>query len=162
MRTISQTPRGLLSLLQLGTSGDVPRDLANQVVATVELVELFLLNDRRAETGYSVAAPVVGSNFFGTPLAIPPGELWYVHQYFVQCSPGAGAAIDMCPAIAFENTNTACPLAPYQAATANQQVRVGADRPFWAAAGSNFGVLVRSQTLQPAINGTAVISRLRV
>lgn len=149
-------------MLALRDSGAAPRLLADQVVGTVSMDELFLIQDRESAAGFSNAAPAVGVNFYTPALIVPPGELWYVWHYAVVCQPGAGAAIDLAAAVNLDGLSLTCTLGDFVAAAAAQQVRARADLPFWAGPGSQMGFVTRSVTLAPTVNAGIAFTRLRI
>ena len=160
--TVGKLPRGLVALLSLRDSGEAPRLLADTIVGTVQMQELFLLQDREVSTGPTNAAPAVGANFFTPSVVVPAGQLWYVWEYFVASSPGAGAAIDMAAAAVLDGLSLMMPLGDYASAAATQNVRCRADHPFWAGPGTEFGFTVRSVTLAPSVAVGLIFTRIRI
>lgn len=159
---IGKLPRGLTGALALRNQGLTPQTLADQAVLTVESLEMFLL-DTRVSTGVSdQAAPAVGANIFTQAILVPAGELWYVWHYTVAATLAAGEAIDLAPASNLDGVSITMPVGDYAAGTAGQNVRTYIRAPFWAAAGSTLGFLVRSVTLAPLVQGSALVTKLRV
>ena len=56
--------------------GDAPRNLADQIVPTIDVTEFYLLN--RETLADTTSEATVGTR--GRWL-VPPGELWYVHSW---------------------------------------------------------------------------------
>jgi len=164
MFSISKYARGLPDLLGLKERGSGPRDFSEQVVGTVNMTELYLLQNRETILSGNNAAPIVGSNFFAAPndLLVPANELWYCWHYSVSSTPGAGAAIDMAPILLGDGSANSVNLGFYIAAAATQQARTFMTYPFWAGPGSQLGFTVRSVTLAPTVNANLVFTRLRV
>jgi hypothetical protein len=161
MLTIGKYARALPSLLDLKERGTGPREFSEQVVGTVDLSQLYLLQGREVLVSAVNAAPAVGANFFVPATIVPPGEIWYVWEYAVSSTPGAGAAIDMAPAAQIDGA-ALFPLAPYQAAAATQNVRVPSTHVVVATPGTEFGFLVRSVTLAPSVNAVLLVTKLKL
>lgn len=160
---ITRLPTGLLSLLGLKSGGITPQDVASQLVGVIDLTQLYLLNDRENVATGTIAALAVGANFYVAATAVPAGQLWYVWDYMVSVSAGAGAAADIAAGITYDGTSSGMLLGDYVSVAANQSVRARCNpRGFWAGAGSEFFVHCRSQTLTPAANGAIIITRLRI
>lgn len=159
MSTVSKLPRGLLSALGLQNFGEAPRELAMAYAPTIDVRELFLLDSRETVIFTTQATPVVGSNFFANG-AVPAGELWFVWQYFVGATPGAGEAIRLGPSIQYQSVNMPVGFAETIAATQNG--RAFAQAPFWASPGSVFGFWAQSLTLAPDVDAAAFVTKLRV
>jgi hypothetical protein len=156
---ISSLPKGLVALLGSKGLGESPRELADQVVGTVDLTQMYLLNDREFATGTN-AAPAVGGNVF-TQLIVPTGEVWYVHMYGIDTTPGAGAAIDVAPGWRVGALSGILSTGNYVSAAATQNARPFTPAPFLANSGSQFGFNVRSVTLAPQVDCLVVFTRLR-
>jgi hypothetical protein len=161
MFEISKYCRALPSLLDLKERGKGPSQFSEQVVGTVQLNDLYLLQGRETINTTTQAAPAVGANGFSTPFVVPPGEIWYVWEYAVSTTAGAGAAIDMQPSLLFDNTAN-LPVGPFVAAAATQAIRAGMDRTRWATPGTEFSFVVRSVTLAPTVIGAVVVTKLRL
>lgn len=158
---IGKYARALPSLLDLKERGQGPGEFSEQVVGTIDLVQLYLLQGRETNNTVNQAAPVVGQNSWGTPLFVPANEVWYVHQYFCTSQVGAGAAVDLCPSMNPDGT-AGFPLGPYVAGAATQNVRAGMNAPFIATPGTELTFCVRSVTLAPSIAGALLVTKLRV
>lgn len=161
---IQTLPYGLNALL--GLKGQQGVHLLNEeVIATVDMVQQYLMNFREQINFGTVAAPVAGGNSFagGTNPTVPPGELWYVWYYQVSAVCGAGAAARITPCLTTQGPGSLS-FASGRAGTAaaNEFSRVKSDAPMWAAQGDTFVVLIEQLTLTPTIGGQALISRLRV
>lgn len=162
MFEITNYPKGLTSLLSLKQQGRGPSNLSETVAPIIDVTNMYLLSLREYVSMGSQPNPVVGSNNYPTPVVVPAGELWYVWQYLVSSSPGAGEACDIAPAVALDGNPLSVPLVPYVAAAANQDGRAASNVPFWAGPGTLFQFQARSLTLQPDVFGAAIVTKLRV
>lgn len=158
---ISKYAKALTSVLGLKERGQGPRDFSETIVGTIDVSSLYLLEDRQLILTTANVAPAVGSNGFPIPVAVPPGEIWFVWSYSVVCTLGAGAAIDMASSTGLDGLPYSAPLTPYVAGSATQAIKTGPIVPYFAAAGTSFEFLVRSVTLAPSVSGQIVITRLR-
>lgn len=165
---IGKLSKGLASILALRMQGKTPGILADQVVQTVEGLELFLLDNRVYIQANQNVAPVVGGNVFPAgalpngELKVPAGELWYVWALVISVTNGGATAIDICGTANLDGNPIQVPVTDFEAAAINQHVRVANRGGFWAGPGSQLGFAVRSVTGAPVINGSCVVSRLRV
>lgn len=161
---LSKYARGLSGLLDLRSGGVGPDVLAAQIVATIDATPLYLLQGRETISIANAVVPVAVGPLFpaGTGHIVPAGQLWYVWSYNSQVNLAAGQALDY--AMAFNPDGTqqfSAQLSPYSNGVALQflsNFAVG----FWAGPGSSFCSIVRSFTGAPAINFSAVVSRLRI
>ncbi len=158
--SISKYARALPSLLDLKEKGQGPREFADQVVGTVKLDELYLLQGRETFLTAAVATPTVAAfNAFTT--VVPANEIWFVWKFWVASVTAAGEAVTIMPAVLFDGISAA-PLAPPQAAAASSGVWVAAVDTFWATPGSTFGFLCTAATLAPDVQGGVLVTKLRV
>lgn len=159
---ITALPKGLNALLSLRQGGLQPQVLADVVAPVIDTTQMYLLNLREYVSMGQQPNPVVGTNNYATSIVVPPGELWYVWAYLVSAAPGAGEAIDLAPAVAYDGNPLSVPVANYVAGTAGQDNRSATVVPFWAGPGTIFQFQVRSLTLQPDVFGAAIVTKLRV
>jgi hypothetical protein len=157
--SISKYARALPSLLDLKEKGAGPREFADQIVGTVSVDQLYLLQGRETLLTAAVASPVVGFNAFTT--VVPANEVWYVWKYWVASVTAAGEAVTIQPSVLFDGVSSA-PLAAQGAAPASSGIWVGSNEPFFATPGSAFGFLCAAVTLAPDVQGGLVITKLRV
>jgi hypothetical protein len=158
---ISKYARGLPSLLDLKERGMGPREFSEQVVGTIDLTPLYLLQGRETLSLSPQAAPAVGQNSWGVAVIVPANEIWYVWQYSAAASPGAGAAIELTSSANFDGT-AGFALGPIDGASATQHVRTRIQAPIIATPGTEFTFLVRSVTLAPLVSGAIQVTKLRV
>lgn len=148
---------GLQSTLDI-KGGDLPKWLADYVQATMDLTQFYLVNKQESIVFTGAAAAVDFTTF--TDGTVPSGQIWYVWQYDVSATPGAGADCTIAPGVNFAG-NGYCLGVP-RAVPATKAVRVPSVVPFLAPPGSKFGFMCETQTLAPTVTGFALISRLRV
>lgn len=161
--SISKYARALPSLLDLKERGMGPREFSEQVVGTIELTQLYLLQSRESVASAATAALIVGVNASTVPLVVPPNEIWYIHLMNVTVAPGAGAQADIAPAVRFDGASSPTLIVGgYQNAAATQQARAFSQAPFVATPGSEFLVLVRSVTLAPVADISLLLTKLKV
>ena len=153
---IQSFPYGLQSVLDL-KGGELPKDLLTTVQPVLDLTQFYLLQKQESRLFTAKAAATDIQTW--TDGTVPAGETWYVWQYDIAFTPGAGAQATCAPAVQFGLNGYV--LATPRAAAATIPVRVSAQVPFLAVAGSIFGFMCETQTLAPNITGYALISRLR-
>jgi len=158
---IGKYARALPSLLDLRERGMGPREFSEQVVGTVELTQLYLLQNRETVVSVATVALVVGANFPATPLVVPAGEIWFVHLMNTTVAPGAGAQADIAPAVVFDGTTTMV-VGGFVNAAATQQARAFSNASFVATPGSSFGLIVRSVTLAPVADVSLLVTKLKL
>lgn len=158
---ISRYARGLPSLLDLKQRGEGLHFLADQLVATLDVRALYLLQNRETIICGTNAAPTVGALSYSTPFTVPQNELWYVWEYFVTATVGAGEAITLQPGMTFDGIASA-PMGPSAAGAANTSLWVPSAKEFWATPGSEFKLMVSALTLTPPLSGAVVVSKLRL
>jgi hypothetical protein len=95
MATVTTPPRGLISLFGLRDMGAVPNDLAGTIAPTIDITEFALTNRDAVFLGsVGAASPGLHTPTGGTvDPTVPPGELWYVHQFSVAAVTAVGAGI---------------------------------------------------------------------
>jgi len=86
--TIQRTPTGLLDVLGMQSTGNLPHSLNAEVVATVDVGNLFTID--RLARGAGTTAVIAGIGFATANVGPPPGELWLVDT--IQVNSGALAA----------------------------------------------------------------------
>jgi len=152
-----------MALLALRNSGEAPQLIADQLVATADLTDLYLLDTRERIDTLTEPAPAVGFNVYSTgDFTVPAAELWYVWAYALIAAPGGAEAIRLCPCVLIDGTPMATPTGDMESAAANEQVRPWSRSKFWLGPGSQLGFIVQSVTGAPAVNASAIITRLRV
>jgi len=158
---ISNPPRGLYSLTGLMDMGDVPRILADSVVPTIDITE-FLLTNREAVLPSTSAFSTQG---FHALVTVPPGELWRIHLYSVECydlSTGNTATLRTAYT---ELSGAITGLGPtVSVATSTERRLAMMAQPFWAVPGSRLGIYieVKAGAGSLAAQASAIISRLRI
>lgn len=158
---ISKYAKGVPSLLGLKDRGRGIPFLADSVVGTINVRDLYLLDTREYLEQAALAIAGVGPQYF-TNLRVPPGELWYVWEFSVSSSPGAGAAVDVAAAYNAEGLPQLANVGPYTAIAATQNGVSSSLRPFWAGAGTAFAGNVRSFTLAPTLYCGLLLTRLKI
>lgn len=158
MAVITNPPRGLTSLTGLRDMGDVPRELSPVVAPVIDVTE-FLLVTRETVTG-SLAQGTLNS--FGL-IAVPAGELWYVHQWSVATDAmAAGETVEFSCGVIQDAIYVATARPNAQLTTGFRSECVSM-HPFWAVAGTELAARVNGITGGGTVNfiGAAVITRLR-
>lgn len=85
---IQRTPTGLLDLLGMQSTGNLPHSLDKAVQSSVDVFDLYTIDRLRVTFGQT---PVIaGIGFQGANFGPPPGELWVV--YSLNVTSGALAA----------------------------------------------------------------------
>lgn len=141
--------------------GMVPKDLADQIVSTIDVTQFLLLN-REAVQG---SVTVTGTGFaFG--FIVPVGELWYVHS-FTALSPAiaAGDRLRMSVGIALNGGYFQQSESSPTINTLNDRVGVGIRNPVWIGPGTGLGTFIEAYTSGGggfSFAFSAAITRLRV
>ena len=156
MPTISNLPRGLISLLGLQDMGASPRELSGVVAGTLDLAQFLLLN--RETLSASPVAAAVGTQVVFT---VPPGELWYVHAFGARVGPvGAGLTLRIGAGIATNQVYT--PITSGETAVGGELANAGLLSGLWATPGQALCIEVQAIGAPSNINSSAVITRLRI
>lgn len=96
---INRVPWGLLSILDMQARGQAPRELAGQVSGSIDLLQLYMLQNRESRTGGAGPTAAVGGYFDNSApqqLLVPQGELWWVWDYSIRPTAAlVGAAIEV-------------------------------------------------------------------
>lgn len=161
MASITQFPRGLVSLTGLRDMGEAPRNLADTIAPTIDVTQFLLLN-RETEL---LAANISGT---GGALAftVPPGELWYIHSLSATVS-GLLATdrLQFSPGIflsgLFFQLGETSPLFTNTGSRASCGIR----NPVWAGPGTILGVWVNDYASTAGGHSTnyqAAVSKLRI
>lgn len=87
-------PRGLLSFLQIKNEARSPSALDEKLLATLDLSTWYLETNSEVVEDVSQTVPI-GINGSGTfpALVVPPQQCWYVSQFLVSFTAGAGATV---------------------------------------------------------------------
>lgn len=161
MSTVSNLPRGLVSLFGLKDMGESPRSLNPEIVATLDITEFLLLN-RESIIPSTTTATTTG---FRGLVSVPAGELWYIHGYSVQTYELVASVTATLRTAYTEAAQVHIGLGgPVSVAAASDNRLAMTASPFWAPAGATLGVWVETiagaGTL--ACQAAVVISRLRI
>lgn len=160
MSQITTPPKGLISLFGLRDMGAVPADLAEQVVATIDITEFALTNRESLNLG-NATANLVANWALGTQATVPAGEMWYVHSFSLLTDTlGAGEAIEIKPVV--YDSALIFGRGARASGTAGHAIMAFTDRMFLATPGQSLQVLVESITGTVQISGFALITRLRI
>lgn len=92
--TIQRVPRGLLHALNMKGMGQLPSELAGQIVGIFDCTDLYLGDNIRSASG----GITLSSDAWATSgqLTVPAGEMWLVNHYSWQCgNTAAGTAADV-------------------------------------------------------------------
>jgi len=156
-------PRGLLGMLELKDYGESPKFLAETVATTIETLPLYMLG-RRETRFFSVNTAAVGVVEFGvanqSPL-VAPGETWYVWDFNVIASAGAGTALRFGAGV-LPQAGVAFSIGDYQSVAAGEELRLRAQpTPFYLTAGDRLCALVQSVTGVVQVAGFAQVTVVR-
>lgn len=90
---IQRVPRGLVELLGMRASGDSPPQLAQQIIGSLELTDMFLADRMRLTSFSSGVALALGTSITSTGPG--PGFMWLVYQisYVFPTAVAAAASI---------------------------------------------------------------------
>lgn len=138
--------------------GAVPSEVSAQVVTTVDVTQLLLLN-RESISGTGSFASI---NSIGLLGAVPVGELWYVHAFGVSTAVlAAGETIKLTAGYIQQADYIAGSLPDTAVAGARAEVYI--EENFWLGPGGQLGARTNQITTGGtiAVQGNAIISRLR-
>jgi hypothetical protein len=90
--TIQRVPRGVLELLGLRGSGDLPHEMAQEIRATLDIGPFYGFD--LLKTPSQLTASV--ANGWNIAHTVPPGELWVPTNISAEFSSGVGAAAFLC------------------------------------------------------------------
>jgi hypothetical protein len=158
---LGKYPRGMTGVLGLRASGETPRSMADQLVSVVDATPFYLLDTREFLLGTQKVGVAVGVNDIPS-LTVPPGQVWYVWEYAIACTLGAGTAIDCAPSVVLDGLGLTSLAGGYVAGAALQQIRGRADPGCLWGPGSVPGVFVRSVTGALNVDSAVIITRLKI
>lgn len=93
---IQTAPLGLLGLLNLKNLGRNPKSMEDDVQPVMDITSLYLqgqVEDLPDMTLARTALAGGGFSQWATPVLVPAGEAWYVHNYTVFCTMVAGDTV---------------------------------------------------------------------
>lgn len=138
MTTLNRNPVGLLGFLGIKNGGRYPQQLSEVLAGTVDLAGLYMAQDiRSASVNSSVAAPG-----FSFAFEVPPGEVWYAHQYgFRTVELAAGEVLQYALGVSDnQGAGIPVPISDAQYLSVGQAGVVGTKTGLWLPAGSLLGV----------------------
>ena len=157
---ISSLPAGLISLLNLQTTGRGPQALLEDISPTLELMQMFVANRvERLEAG-PTAVVAGGMNAF----AVPAGELWYVTTLAARLTavvPGAGS-LRAAPGYGPLANVVLAPFAGLSAFTTGETAQWGAPLGLWVSSGGVLGSYVAQVTGAMNVVHTVTFLRLKI
>jgi hypothetical protein len=123
--TVQRLPRGLLDALLMKGTGDLPHELGEELVSTIDATSFYLGDTFRAQSSLTNVCNAVGA-YSGLTLGVPPGEIWIPTALSVLTAAlGAGQTYNVSPAIFRNNFNAFEILPAISQATAGQAVATG-------------------------------------
>lgn len=149
----------MLSLVGSQNFGVNVKELADIVAPTVDIGELYLVNQIDSPFGGG-AALAAGFNAISPFLDIPQGELWRVFALSASVITPAGAAVTYAPAIRI-NGGTFAVSDPRTVAASVTDWNVFDTEGLWLPSGASLGVLAQQITGVIPFSAQALISRLR-
>jgi len=166
--TISNFPRGLLDLLGIYTFGKAPSNVGNDVVPTLETLEMFLSAKLVTIGGQAAAPPAGGSNALPSQFTVPANEVWVVKALTAFGVTEAGVTMSISPAVRLGGTggSIAPTLGRPQPMAASTNMSCPADVVnLWLPSGSEMGIRVDALTGAPTgastLNLNALVARLK-
>lgn len=156
---INRVPDGLLSLLDMATRGQAPRELAATTQLVLEARDLYAIAQARALRSNSSAANLVG---YWSCATVPQTETWLVHGFSAQAAVTLAAGTSYTIRCAYNagfdpgtGTATHVGLGGSETHTAGGRPLITADRlPPMLRPGSTIGVWVDAVTLGTAVQWT--------
>lgn len=154
-----QTPApGLLSLLNLKSTGQLPDKFTNQILPVLGQEGFLLrgsLQDEVSAHAVTVAAAPVGAfTPFTQPLTVPNNETWYLEAACVNgAAGGAGAVVDEY-ALAYQmpgGPNPMYVIGNYNNVAAAKPSSMSSALGVWLPAGARIGVWIGTITTNPGV-----------
>jgi hypothetical protein len=124
-QTIQRLPRGLLDMLLMKGSGDLPHEIADKLSPGVDATAFYLGDTFRHSFGLTIVLAVPGAQSVAN-LAVPPGEIWLPISVSVLSVPlPAGQSYSVSPCL-FRNNFAGFEILPgVSSATPGQSIGVG-------------------------------------
>lgn len=145
---LSVVPGGLLDALGIQNTGAYPQQLTQQLVPVLDLLPWYFA-ERARRSGFTNQNLVAIGNAITWDVAVPPGEVWYVHQLItgVQILAADGVTI----AVQAQQPNAASFLRGRPAVSRGIVEVVNASlEAFWAPPGTQFQTVVLANTAPSA------------
>lgn len=157
---ISTLPAGLVSLLNLQTTGRGPQSLLEDIAPTLELMQMFVANRvERLEAG-PTAVVAGGMNAF----VVPNGELWFVTTLAARLSAAVpvGGSLRAAPGYGPLPNVVLAPFTDLSAFVAGETAQWGAPTALWVSSGGVLGSYVAQVTGAMNVVHTVTFLRLRI
>lgn len=156
--SVSQFPRGLLSLLNIQSGGRAPNQLAEIINPTIDVSELYLAQGMIQTAQGTPGAPSAGNNPLVT---IPPNEIWKVYQFSASLGLGAGGTGVVAPTVVLNSTNSNL-LGELVNGIANGTVWSQSwNLPIWFPAGTQFGAFCNGLAVATVASVSLLYTPLR-
>ena len=158
---VANVPLGLISLLGLRGMGETPRVVQPNVDVSVELRDLYLVNQRELILA-TIGPFVLGPNQLaaGSPGIVPAGELWYVWQFGTRIQTSAVQTATV--ACAFNTNGVPLLCGDFVSIPINSDSGCFAVlAPFWLKGGDSLGLVASAVAGAPSVAMYALITRLR-
>lgn len=169
-RPIQLIPRGLLGFFQVKNNGVNPTDLPDELQPILEMRDWYFQSQPEALPVGSIAL-ATGANgfspFTANPLVVPSDEFWFVLDYSVQASLGAGDNASIKCGFRSPTLPTAYAFskAPFLAASTGPNAFLESSASnFWVPSGGELGFFVQglAAAVTVTFNGFARVARLLV
>lgn len=158
---IAGFPSGLLDLLGSQNFGEAPKLFGDQVVPTLECLELYLATKNAVVFNAGTGAVANGQNTGASyMLTVPQGELWLVRCVSALLLTAAGEAVTGEVWISSQG-GTMVVGNPRTLGASSQGWAVSTQTPFWLPSGSRIGIWGSAVTGAPTAALTALVARLR-
>jgi hypothetical protein len=159
--TITNPPKGLISLFGLNDMGGVPRELSGVVAPSLDMTEFVMLNRESLLPG-TVTATATG---FRNIIEVPAGQTWVIHGYSVDCYELVAPCTGTLRAAYTESAGCHIGLGPTVsiAAASDRRLAMSNVDKYFVPSGARIGVWVESIAGggQLAVQAALVITRLR-
>ena len=162
--TIQRVPRGVLELLGLRGSGDLPHDMAQEIRATLDIGPFYGFDLLRTPSSL-LSAMSAGFNT-STALTVPAGEMWAVTNISAEISTAAASAATVNIGYKRLQDNTGPPRMiglPSVVLGASQTVSMGVPLAFGVlilASGDTIGC--RAHTITTTVNALMAVDYYRL
>lgn len=170
MGPVQVIPPGLLGFFQLKTFGRNPAELSETLQPSLECFEWYMqaqLRDVVQDLGVPQRAIATTGPWIFSPnqVTVPNGEIWWVEHFTVRTvALVAGESIRVAPLMQrplFGTVNQFL-LGGSSTAIAGEMAIARADRPFWAAPGSDLGFFVSAIATAGAISVQGYLRYVRI
>lgn len=166
---INRIPPGLLSLLDIKSSGVNPLTLGDNLIGSIDLNAAYIAGLASTRFGVTLAIATTGAQAIGGGsgfnFAVGPGQLMIADKFAIRASAalGAGVAYSFRACVYDSNLGVVVHVGPLSTGTVGDLPIAGFDGPVYVAAGYSIGMYVEDFLIGgAAFQGAGSITMLTV